>query len=119
MKQALKILLNQLDEIASQHEEIEDTDVREQMAEAIDKSFVQPEHGYVLPNKFGMFSTEGDAAVRKALGAFLNHPEVIAARAQLPKAVDRLNAFQDESVVSDQGRRYDDYFGYLEPDHLQ
>jgi hypothetical protein len=119
MKEALKTLLNQLDEIASEHDEIEDTDVREQMADAIEKAFIRPVSGYVLPNKFGMFSTEADAAVRKALKMFLRDPEVTAASSQLPSPVDRLAAFQDESIFSDQGTWYDDYFAYLEPESFE
>ena len=119
MKHALKSLLNQLDEIASRYEEVEDTDVREQMWAAIDKGLIRPVPGYVLPKELGMFSSEGNAAVRKAIETFLKDPEVMAAGSQLPRPVDRLNAFQDGDVVSDRGTRYDDYFGYLPPKSLE
>jgi len=43
----------------------------------------------------------------------------MAAGSQLPRPVDRLNAFQDGDVISDRGMRYDDYFGYLPPKSLE
>jgi len=49
MKQVLKRLLDDLDKISEQHEEVSDTDVREQMYVAIGKGFIMPEAGYMVP----------------------------------------------------------------------
>ena len=67
---SLKILLNRLDEIATKHEELLDTDVRERMRDAIDSAFLSSVSGYELPNDFGMFEPKSDAMVKAALANF-------------------------------------------------
>jgi len=114
MKNALKELIDSLDEVFDDHEEVGDTAVREEMYDAVHKGFIQPQTGYVLPAKFAMFSDEGDNAVRLALKKFLSHPEVVAASQSLKTPVARLAAFQDGEVASGQGNYFDEYFGYAE-----
>lgn len=112
MKNALKQVLDDLDQIAAQgHDEVYDTDVREEMHEAVHQTLVEPQKDYMLPDNYHMFSDEGNALVKAALAKFLAHPEYIAAK-DLPTARDRLNAFQDMNVQSDEGMSYDEYFGY-------
>ena len=108
MKTELKRLLNQLDAISNDYEEISDTDVREQMAEAIYHGFIVQTPGYTLPAEFGMFQPAGDTAVRAALAEFLP----AACRAGIPTPQQRFAAFQDASVLSDAGNPYDEYFGH-------
>lgn len=56
MKKALKQLLNSLDKLAEgDHDEVLDTDVREQMHDVVYKTLVEPVAGYELPEEFGMF----------------------------------------------------------------
>lgn len=113
MKDALKRLLDALDAIGEAHGEICDTVVREQMHEVIDTHVIQPQEGAVMPTGFGMFSPEADAAVGLALAAFVTDPDVVALRdASSPQ--QRLDAFQDPSVLSDEEMMYDDYFGHAD-----
>src|SRR5262245_52610042 len=114
MKNALKRLLDDLDEILEQHEEVGDTDVREQMYVAIRSGFVMPEAGYIVPPRFGMFSTQGDRRVREAIVKFLTDPELaVASQAcQTPQA--RLDWFQDSDVLSNTGKAFDEFFGQSE-----
>jgi len=114
MKKALKQLINALDKVFEEHEEVGDTDVREQMYDAVHKGFIVPETGYELPPKFGMFTDEADKQVRAALQKFLEHPEVTAAADSLDTPEARLAAFQDIEVESNEGNTYDEYFGYAE-----
>ena len=112
MKKALKQLLNALDRLADDgHDEVRDTDVSEQMFDAVHKTLVEPLPGYELPEEFGMFSAEGNAGVRAILADFLAHPEFPAAKA-LATPKERLNAFQDIEVESRDGNTHDEYFGY-------
>ncbi|MBX9571431.1 MAG: hypothetical protein K2X77_21220 [Candidatus Obscuribacterales bacterium] len=113
MNKALIELVDALSEIEKENDEIGDTDVREQMFEAVHKSFIAPEKGYVLPDEFGMFSPEGNKSIKEALSRFLNHPEVKAAAEQLKTPQERLNAFQD-LVDTESGITQEDYFGYCE-----
>jgi hypothetical protein len=112
MKTALKRLLDDLDGISEQHEEVGDTDVREQMYVAIRKGFIMPEAGYVVPSSFGMFSWSGNRRVRVAIARFLADPELasVSQACQTPQA--RLDWFQDSDVRSNTGTVYDEFFGY-------
>jgi hypothetical protein len=114
MKTALKRLLDDLDEILERHEEVGDTDVREQMYVAIRKGFIMPEAGYVVPSSFGMFSWSGNRRVRVAIARFLADPELVSVSqaCQTPQA--RLDWFQDSEVRSSTGTVYDEFFGYAE-----
>jgi hypothetical protein len=114
MKQALKRLLDDLDGIARQHEEVTDTDVREQMYVAIHKRFIVPEAGYIVPPTFGMFSRRGDRSVREAIVKFLADPEVALASMACQTPQERLDWFQDIDMRSSTGKAYDEYFGYSE-----
>ncbi|MCI4569030.1 hypothetical protein [Lysobacter sp. CFH 32150] len=112
MKNALKKLIDDLDAVAVEHEEVSDTDVREQMYDAVHKSFIAPRPGFSLPESFGMFSDEGDRKVLIAIREFLAAPGLAAAAAALKTPEARLDAFQDIDVQSDAGNAYDWYFGY-------
>ncbi len=111
IKQALKQFLAALDNIYSKHNELGDTDVREQIYRGIYRGFIQPQPGYSLPEKFGMFSDQGNDLVRTALHGFLTHPEVVAASRLLKTPEDRFAAFQDSDVETTQGNNYVEYFG--------
>jgi len=112
MKHALKRLLDDLDEISERHEEVGDTDVREQMGAAISKGFIMPEAGYVVPSWFGMFSWSGNRRVRQAIARFLADPELATASkaCQTPQA--RLDWFQAGNVRSGTGKTFDEFFGH-------
>jgi hypothetical protein len=114
MKRALEQLLNALDKVFETDGEVGDTAVREAMREAVHKSFIVPQKGYVLPDDFQMFSPEGNEKVKAVLQKFLEHPEVVAAAKTLTTPEDRLDAFQDPDVESAEGNAYDEYFGYAE-----
>jgi hypothetical protein len=115
MKAELQSLLNAVDVVGSRHEELDDTDVREQMAEAITRGFVHLEPGYTLPSTFGMFSDEGNAEVRAALGAFLAKASAAAHAQGLKTPAERLAAFQNPEVRSaGRGETYDWFFGHAD-----
>lgn len=110
MKAHIKRLLDDLDNIAELHSEIEDTDVREQLADAIEIGFIKNTPSYNPPDSFGMFSPEADAAVKVAVSRFLAETKNTAA----PSECERLRQFQDPGIESRLGNKYDDYFGHRE-----
>jgi len=112
IKRALKQFLTALDRIESKHEEIGDTDVREKMYNAIHSAFIVRQRSYSLPDKFGMFTDEGNNLVRLALDKFLKHQEVVATSKSLKNPQDRLEAFQDDDVETSEGTTIWEYFGY-------
>lgn len=112
IKKALGQLLTAFDKIFAEHEEIGDSDVRDQMYAAIYGSFIQPQRGYTLPARFGMFSDKGNDLVRFALHKFLTHPEIRIASKALKTPEHRFAAFQDGDVETSEGTTCFEYFGY-------
>jgi hypothetical protein len=117
VEQLLKALLEDLDAIMEEHEDIGDTDVSIQMTRAVHDGFVSPKGGFVLPNKFGMYTREGDRKVRAALQRFLKKAAKVAKAEGLDTPEARLAAFQNMDVWSEDeegGSCYNDYFAYYE-----
>ena len=116
MTQALKTLLDDLDRVAEEHDEIYDTDVREQLAEAVMQGWVWQTEDWELPDELGLFSEEGNRAVRQALASFLESARGAQEKEEgdLGTPARRLFAFQDPAVKSDDGSPYDEYFGHRE-----
>jgi hypothetical protein len=79
VRQALKQLLDTLDEVSRTHAEVSDTAVQEAMSDAVHQRFISQKKRYRLPAKFGMFSTTGNHLVHDAIAAFLARPEVVVA----------------------------------------
>lgn len=97
--------------IAAEFPEVEDTDVRERMHDAIYRAFVLLDDAYAVPAEFGMFTPAGNAAVRSALLTFIADARPLAERAGLTNPRARLSAFQDIRTVGRNGQPYDTYFG--------
>jgi hypothetical protein len=112
IKKALKQFLTALDKIFAKHEELGDSAVRDKLYAAIQKNFILPDKDKSLPEQFGMFSEEADKLVQSAVGQFLQHPEVKAARRLLKNPEDRLNAFQDTDVKTAEESDVFEYFGF-------
>jgi hypothetical protein len=113
MKTALKKLLDTLDVIHETHGELLDTEVCEALAAVLYNAYIRPAHGYVVPTSFGMFSPAADALVHTALSEFISEACGIA---RLRSPQQRLESFQDDSVVSASGRTYRCYFGHEDED---
>lgn len=116
MEELLRQLLNRLEEIGRDHEELYDTDCREQMSDAVMSSFVRATNDLALPDTFGLYTAGANTAVREALSAYIDLARSKATDLGLHGFHDRLAAFQNQQVTSDeQGNFYDDYFGYSDP----
>jgi hypothetical protein len=115
----LKTLMENLEQIAHAHEELYDTDVLEQMSQAVLKSFIAPEAGYDLPERYGLFEEEGNVRVREAIESYVTAARQTAERISLASPAERLAAFQDQEVHTDKEEQYpDDFFGWMDPNWL-
>lgn len=112
MRDALKNLLDVLDEIANEHEELFDSDVRQNMRNAIMEGFVRHRLQYEIPSDFGMFSDEGNTAVHNAIAKYVANANENADELGIVAFHDRLNAVQDPSVRSSNGNDYDEFLGH-------
>jgi hypothetical protein len=110
--QILRSLLDDLDKVSNESDEIFDTDVRERMWDAVEKAFINPRPGYLLPSEFGMFTQLGNARVREALRRFIQRASAWAERNRVKSRESRLASFQDSAVASRKGSHYDDFFGH-------
>jgi len=80
-----------------------DKEVREQMSEAIGQKFINPLDGYQVPDQFGMYSSHTNKRVKATLIKFLSAVEPKIGTSGLETSEERLNAFQDEDIESDNG----------------
>jgi hypothetical protein len=112
MKKALRSLLNDMETIWDEHGELTDTVIRDEMREALERSFFAPTEGYALPDEYGMDSPEGNSKVKAALLKFVRAATTEATEGGLSTREDRLRAFQDGEVLSPSGYPYDEFFGY-------
>lgn len=118
-EKSLQLLLDQLETIGETHEELYDTDCREQMSAAVMKRFLAMIKGSRMPQHFGMFSDDGNLAVRSALDAFIKTARKCVKSEELDTFHVRLVAFQNEQIVSSNKQlNYEEFFGYLEPEHF-
>ncbi len=106
----LKLLLWMLGRAEQKHGGIRGL-IKAQLSKVILHSFLIPQHGYTLPEEFGMPTPEGNRAIYEALSRFLSHLQMTAGRAELLTAEDRLKAFQDPDVRG-RGAAFDMYFTY-------
>jgi hypothetical protein len=119
MQTILRRLLDQLDAIAEQHGEVGDTAVREAMSDAVFDGFLRPGSAFALPDRYAMFSEEGDRLVKRALAEFLPAANHSAAEAGLSTFHERLSALQDGDVRSAGGSYFDDYLGWADPEDYE
>ena len=72
MHEALKALMDKLEVVGALHPELYDTAVREQLAGAMFNGFVRPKESWSPSDQsFGMFSEDGNDAVRQVVAEFL------------------------------------------------
>src|SRR5690349_17514225 len=98
MEDILQQLLEALEEIGKQHSELYDTDVREQVFEAVYNGFIEPRSGYVLPAKYGLYDEAANAAVRAAIARYIAQAGAHAAATGVDTPRARLAAFQNPNV---------------------
>lgn len=117
MEELLCCLLNKLDEIGADYEELYDSECRERMSTAIMDGFIQKKSGFVLADDFGLHYVEANQAVRAALAEYITDANEKSAELGIIGFHERLAAFQNEGVKSDEEENfYDDFFGYWRPE---
>jgi hypothetical protein len=110
LREALRRLLDDFDAIEAEHGEVCETDVREAIWLCIRNVLLVPQPGYQIPRAFEMATEEGDALVAAALG-FMKHPDAVALAGSALSPVERLNAFQNESIRSARGHSLNETIG--------
>jgi hypothetical protein len=115
MEGLLLELLQSLEEIGNAHDEIYDTECREDMGDFIFTSFVQPTSGRAMLEEFGLYSPEGNQRVRASLERYVDRANDLCERNGITDFHERLSAFQNPDVATSQGHFFDDFFGWTDP----
>jgi hypothetical protein len=83
------------------------------MSEAIWHGFIHQKNDFVLHDKFGMFSVDGNSAVKVVLANYIDLAKVKAKEQGILTARGRFESFQEGDVLSSEDeQRYDDFFGH-------
>ena len=109
-KQRYTEFLNTLEDITEIHDELTDTDVRERMHEVINWYFVwgNPMDSE-FPQRYAMFSLEGDNLVAEAVRSFVEDSCRIGTNLEI--GVERNTALEDPSIETQGGNSYDCFLG--------
>jgi len=101
-------LLTELEVIGVEHEELYDTDVREQMAMAVVEIYLRGNVQYELPGSYCMFSDAGDRKVHEALKRFAEDVTATALDTE-----SKLNSLAPKGATSPSGQTSEYFFGAL------
>ena len=114
LRHFLLSLIHRLDAISSQFEFITDTVVRDRLSAFIRDFFIlrvgPPPKAY----DFATGSPVAEGLLLDALSTYVIDAGRVAESHRLD-VQGRLKAFQDDEVTNEQGRSYDEYFGYWRP----
>ena len=108
---SIAALLEDLEAISKEHEEIFDTDVREQMWTFLESRFIQWNKETPVPSEFGMFTPEGNDKIRSAFGRNTEHLDTIIDIFDLDTYEKRKQSFTNPVLTTEAGNHLDDFFG--------
>ena len=108
---SISALLEDLEAVAKEHEEIFDTDVREQLWSFLEIRFIQLKKETPIPAKFGMFSPEGNARIAEVFTRNSGNLDTIIDVFSLDTYEKRLQSFTNPRLTSSAGSHLDDFFG--------
>jgi hypothetical protein len=112
MEEILKRLLARLEEIGSTNEELYDSDVRQQIRNAIMDGFVRGQPNYAIPDDFKMFTAQANLAVKDAVVEYISAASQMATVYGLARFHERLTALQDHRVRTSTGQDYEEFIGH-------
>lgn len=102
--------LNELEHIAEEHDELTDTDVRERLRDVINYYFVWGNPvDESFPQKYAMFSAEGDALVAQATRNFVEQAQQAASDVAVGNA--RNDLLESAEVETEEGASFDEFIG--------
>ena len=109
---SMGVLLDDLAEVAADHPELLDTDVRERMWDVVEQQLIRQAGDVQVPHDLGMFSTEANARLQVVLQENLIRLREVFNVFDLDNEAKRLASFHNPKVTSSGGRYHvDDFFG--------
>lgn len=116
MEELLRNFLNQLETIGQVHEDLFDSDVRQEVGNAVMNGFIRNSNGYLVPRDFGMQSEGGNEAVNATICSFVDRANSVAEERGIRSFHERLAAIQNRSVRSIGGYDYEEFIGHTPPE---
>jgi hypothetical protein len=113
MEKALRQFLARLEGIDEDHEGLGDTNIREHMGEDILRGFLRGEPRFTPSGEYGL-EPEANRLVARAIARFVEAARKAAASEGLTTFHQRLAAFQNSAVRTEDGSDYNDFFGYVD-----
>jgi hypothetical protein len=113
LRDPLVRLLDALEAIGDEHEEVYDTDVRERMADAIERRLIARSDDGELSGDFGMFSDDGNRRVREAVERYLAEAVPRADALGLDERARRASVW-DIETTSSRGTTVDEFLGWVD-----
>lgn len=111
LRDAVGHLYQALEDLAQDHEELTDTDVREALAETLNHYFTWEQPQETMPETYFMFSAKGDRGVANAVAEFLAEALPAAHAEGVGPGQPRHDVLQDDSISTDNGETYDLFIG--------
>lgn len=118
MEAILLELLQRLELLGETHEELYDSEAREEMGRIVMDGFVRRNPEFVMPDRLGMRSEDADLELRQALASYINTANRLADEIGLSSFHERLSAFQNAAVKTNlpNALDYDEFFGHTPPE---
>ena len=118
MESLLLELLRRLERLGVNHEELYDSEAREQIGGLVMEGFVRKTPGFIMPERLGMLSEEADTELRRTLSEYIDAANRLAEEIGLSSFHARLAAFQHRAVRTNPtiDVDYEELFGHTPPE---
>ena len=113
-EKALYILLNELESVEDDYPEIYSEQTSIYIREAILYGLIFQKEEYVLPQRFGLLDDDGNQTLHLALNRYIERVSELAIGLNVMTAQERLEMFQDKTVLSHNNKTVDIFFGWIE-----
>ncbi|HKV12052.1 MAG TPA: hypothetical protein VJ725_28160 [Thermoanaerobaculia bacterium] len=109
---SMAALLEDLERIGDVHPEIYDTDVRERMGEVVNRVLIRQSGDVQVPEDLGMFSAEGNRALRECLEQNLRNLKAVFEVFSLDTEAKRQRSFFNPRLRTERGAHVEEFFGH-------
>ncbi len=118
MESLLLELLRRLARLGDSHEELYDSEARDQIGGLVMDGFVRKNPEFIMPERLGMLSEEADSELRQTLSEYIEAANRLAEEIGLSSFHARLAAFQNRAVRTNPtiDVDYEELFGHTPPE---
>ena len=104
--------LGDLEAIGDEHEEIYDTEVRENLWSYLEARFIKYDKEAPLPSSFGMFTEDANEKIRQVFAHNASRLDTIIEVFELDTVEKRKTSFTNSKLTTERGSKLEDFFGF-------